>query len=241
MMRTRHGRYVNRPQTLVQAALRIPILSVIGILLWFATAPASADSVRCRIPEFIVVDADPQYAELVCDTVTDTVYYMERYGFRATRPETRVHIVDTLVQTHFVSSLGSYDAKHDRIEILSYEAALKVLPHRPAFGIKMSPELYRSFVAHEIAHAIANVNFARPPVVSAHEYIAYTVQLATMPESLRAAIIRNVDTEGFDHPKEVDEMLLAVDPNLFAVKSYLHFARPQNGALAFEQLLTGQF
>jgi hypothetical protein len=83
---------------------------------------------------------------------------------------------------------------------------------------------------HEIAHAIADANFVRRPVAPAHENIAYTTQLATMPEELRNTILRNVDTDGYEHLKEVGDMLLMIDPNRFAVKSYLHFMRPQNGS-----------
>jgi len=214
--------------------------SVAGLLLCVAVG-AYAEGVRCPVGDIVVVDAAPADVDMVCGAAAETTAYMEALGLRATRPVTKFYLVNTIGHAHFSSSIGAYDAAADRIEILNYDAALKLMPARPAFGVTMNQALYRSFVVHEIAHATANPNFAHPPAGPAHEYIAYTVQLALMDPALRAQVLSNVPAQAFDRLSEVGDYLLMLDPNRFAVMSYRHFVRPENGAIAFEHLLTGDF
>lgn len=176
----------------------------------------------------------------VCDAVADAVSFMTANGFEFKAPFT-VAVVDRITHSQLVTTLGAFNAKTREVEILGYEAATGFLPDHPPFGIPMNPELYRSFVVHEAAHAVAHPNFVRRPNLAAMEYIAYTVQLATMTEPLRERVLDSVQTEAFDQPQEIGDQLLMFDPARFAVKSYLHFIRPGNGAEFYQRLLTGKF
>jgi hypothetical protein len=220
-------------QTAVTAAV-----GLVGVLT--CALPAAAADVRCPAAAITVLNASTEDAEIVCGAARQATEFLTSHGFQVKDAAT-VSIVDKLTATDLPSSIGAYTPATHHAEVLSYESAAKQLPERPAFGVPMNPALYRSFIVHEIAHAIADANFVRRPVAPAHEYIAYTTQLATMPEELRNTILHNVDTDGYEHLKEVGDMLLMMDPNRFAVKSYLHFMQPQNGSAAFEQLLTGRF
>lgn len=204
------------------------------------SSPAVAQ-VTCSVVEISVVDAQPDDAEMVCEIAADVSRFMQRYGAHAPPRPTTVHVVERLSRAPFASTIGTFDAAHNRIEILTYTAARRVMPTRPAFGIPMNRDLYRSFVAHEIAHAVAHPNVVRGQAVAVHEYVAYTAQLATMSPALRDAVLCNVPTQAFTHPREIDEVMLALDPNRFAVKSYLHFVRVDEEARSFDQLLTGRF
>jgi hypothetical protein len=214
-------------------------LALVAVLTCIAP-PAGAADVRCPAAAITVLNITAPDAEIVCRAAQVAADFLTARGF-VVKDAATISIVDRLTAIDLPSIIGTYAAKTHHAEVLRYEAAAKQLPERPAFGVPMSPDLYRSFIVHEIAHAIADPNFVRRPLAPAHEYIAYTTQLATMPDELRNAILRNVDTDGYEHLKEVGDMLLMMDPNRFAVKSYLHFIEPQNGAAAFEQLLTGRF
>lgn len=209
-------------------------------LLW-TMSPAKADSLRCAGGNFIVNGASPAELDTVCAAAADTIRFMGSHGFEVAGVFTTVEVVPAIRLKTFASALGAFDGELNHIELLSYEATLRQLLNGQVLGVSMTPELYRSFIVHEMAHAVARVNFKRRPVVSAHEYIAYTVQLATMSDELRGRILDSVDTEAYDHLGEVSDMLLMLDPHRFAVKSYLHYFRPENRASAFQQLLTGKF
>lgn len=216
-----------------------PLLAGLASLISISAATNAADR-RCPVGDFTIVDARVHEVDTICRAVEDAIMFMRAQGLEQRGPVT-IRLVDSLTDTQVASAVGTYNGKTASVEVLTYEAALRLPPERPAFGMPMNSSLYRSFIVHEVAHAIVHPNFVRPPQVAAHEYIAYTAQLATMPEELRAAVLQNVDTDGFDHLKEVGDMLLAVDPNRFAVKSYLHFARDADGETTFYKLLSGWY
>jgi hypothetical protein len=105
----------------------------------------------------------------------------------------------------------------------------------------MDPDLYKSLVVHEIAHAYVDRTFRFDvPSVLVHEYIAYTVQLATMPEPLRERVLASIPLPAFQGASEITLTYYALDPNAFGVKCYLHYRDPRNGDAFLERLLSGQ-
>jgi len=218
----------------------VPMCALLFALVYPVTGSAT-DFVGCTVVEIIVVDAQPDEAEMVCELAEDVSRFMQAHGARQPPRMTTVQIVDRLSRAQLASTIGTFDATNNHIEVLTFEAAYRLMPKHPAFGIPMNYDLYRSFIAHELAHAIAHPNFTRRPVTTAHEYIAYTAQIASMPPELRAAVFYNVRTPGFAHPREIDEVMLALDPNRFAVKSYLHFMRFGDEDASFVPLFTGRF
>jgi hypothetical protein len=214
------------------------ILLLLGALL--PPAVSSAEPTACPTAGVTVHHNNPVEGARVCEAVAETVAFMTAHGFEFTAPFS-IAVVERVTQSQILTTLGAFNARSRAIEILSYEAAIRFLPDNPPFGIPMNPELYRSFVVHEAAHAVAYPNFVRRPNLAAMEYIAYTVQIATMPDPLRRQVLAGVQTEGFDEPKEIGDQLVLFDPARFAVKSYLHFIRPGNGAAFYRALLTGKF
>jgi hypothetical protein len=211
------------------------------LLLGLLVSPLlRAEMTRCPTAEVTVRHTGAAEAAKVCEAVADAVGFMTAHGFELKAPFT-IAVVDQITQSPMPSSLGAFNAATREIEILGYDAATRFFPDRPPFGIPMNPEIYRSFVVHEVAHAVAHPNFVRRPNLAAMEYIAYTVQIATMPEPLRRRVLASVETEAFEQPREIGDQLVMFDPARFAVKSYLHFIRPENGAAFYQRLLTGKF
>lgn len=219
---------------LAQAAL-LPLCAAL-----LAPAPAGADAIACPTQGVSVIHPEAAAGASLCAAVAEAVAFMTGHGFELKTPF-RIQAVDRITQSHLATTLGTFNAKSREIDILIYGAAVAFLPDRPPFGIPMNPELYRSFVVHEVAHAVAHPNFKARPTLGAMEYIAYTVQIATMPEPLRRRVLESVQTEAFDKPGEIGDQLLMFDPARFAVKSYLHYIRPENGAAFYRRLLSGDY
>jgi len=130
-------------------------------------------------------------ADLVCAAATQAIDFMRRQGFRiaAMMP---VRVLDEPLITFRDGELGRFDGGRLETSILSFEAARVVSRDDPPFGIAMNEHLYRSFVVHELAHAIAHPSFeVGRPSVEAQEYVAYSAQLATMHPPLRRAILHH--------------------------------------------------
>ncbi len=180
-------------------------------------------------------------ADLVCAAATQAIDFMRRQGFRiaAMMP---VRVLDEPLITFRDGELGRFDGGRLETSILSFEAARVASRDDPPFGIAMNEHLYRSFVVHELAHAIAHPSFeVGRPSVEAQEYIAYSAQLATMHPPLRRAILHHYRLEAFASESEITELYYAFDPAAFGVKAYLHFDALLDTQAFYRRLLTGEF
>lgn len=178
---------------------------------------------------------------MACEVVADTAQFMQSHGFDVSQ-QLRVAVVDEITTLHPYPVYGQFDSHLKTIEILSY-AACRMLPTpRRLFGQQVTEELHRSFIAHEVAHAYAHRSFSfNTPSVVAHEYIAYSVQLATMDARLRETILKSINVGAFENEKEISETYLGLNPDYFAVKSYLHMINAENRKVFYQRLLNGEF
>jgi hypothetical protein len=137
-------------------------------------------------------------------------------------------------------ALGQYDGRRNQIRILSYEQAVRQFRKSPPpLGLRMGPELWRSYVVHELAHAGAETAFA-PGVekFTASEYIAAVAQLTSLSRETREKVIRHFPKlPGFENRNEITAIYYFFDPGKFALKAYLHYSRPENGSRFIRRLL----
>ena len=104
-----------------------------------------------------------------------------------------------------------------------------VLSHAAGVGEPIDDALYASLVAHELTHAVAQQHMRADKIGSpAQEYLAYAVQLATLPEARREAIVAAAGVRGWETGDTVSNIYLGLNVHRFAVKSYLHlYGHPQ--------------
>jgi hypothetical protein len=133
------------------------------------------------------------------------------------------------VDPHLV---GRFDAKTREIRILGFDDARAAAGHNAAgFGVPMSKDLWRSYIAHEIAHAVVDPYIApNASHLRAAEYIAAVIQLTMLPQATRDAILGNYRTIApWTSAREISPLYYFMAPAAFAVKSYRHFIHlPRN-------------
>jgi len=207
----------------------------------FAT-PAAAAERQC-VGANATVHADSDYdAYLACAGAADAVAFLSQQGFT----------VDTVMQIDILDSvflhveenpsfriLGRFDPKKNRIMVTSIDGQREMAKEKPIFGVPYDVALFRSVVAHEVAHAIAEDNFhIEEPTRLAHEYIAYIVQLATMPERLVERVFQSLPGQAFESELEINPLIYGLNPDLFAVKAYRHYRSPGVGMAFLQTLLS---
>ncbi len=216
-------------------------LLCLAVLAATFAAPAAAAERRCVGSNTTVTAESPSDAYLACAGAADAVAFLAQHGFTVDTVM-RVDIRDTV----FVHSenkpsfrvLGQFDVDDDVILVTSTAGQRKMAADKPIFAIPYDDALFRSVVAHEVAHAIVEDNFALiKPSRMAHEYIAYIVQLATLPRHLRYQILDHHQVPGFDSELEINPIVYGLDPDVFAVKAYLHYRRPAVGTVFLQSLL----
>jgi hypothetical protein len=193
----------------------------------------------CEGTQISVLAQHDSDATLACEAARRAIAFFADQGFHADIAATILVEEEPSSPTDW-SLLGSFDARRGEIRVLSLHKAMESAPREPPFGEPMHAQLHASFIAHELRHALAKANFtiARPSVL-AHEYVAYTVRLATMPDTLRQDILSRYQLEGFQHEREIGETYYLVNPHAFAVKAYPHFRRPENGSAFLSRVFNG--
>ncbi len=152
-----------------------------------------------------------------------------------------LHLVPALPPGTPARAAGCYVGASDRVYVLTYAACLQWPRTRTVLGEPLAPDIYRSLVAHEVAHDIARHNFrtASPPW-AAQEYIAYVTQMATLPETTRARILARLPAERIGHPAELNSVLLMTSADAFAAQAWRHYLLPGNGAAFMQSLVAGE-
>ena len=108
------------------------------------------------------------------------------------------------------------------------------------FNVPISRRLYRSLVAHEVAHAVAACNFTIPqPSIQAQEYIVYVTMFAAMEPELRACVLWQFPGEGDEGDWQMSTALYLLDPLRFGVQAYRHLSIPANGRDYLHAILAG--
>ena len=109
------------------------------------------------------------------------------------------------------------------------------------FNLPIDASLYRSLVAHEVAHAIGARNFkVTQPSLQAKEYIAYVTQLATMLPELRERVLSQFPGQGFEGDWQMSTTIYLLDPMRFGAQAYRHFLKRGNGGSYLHSILAGK-
>jgi hypothetical protein len=200
---------------------RFAVLAAIGLSV---AGSALAGSPRC--PGFAAEVPGWSEAERadVCSAATAAAAFLREAGFEYSDGLTIRQLSPEAAQQggHVI---GRFDASHNEIFVLPYDACVDASrTHAPAFGMPMSAALWRSFVVHEVAHAIAEQHFGRRARrQTASEYVAAVVQLSMLPPELRADILDRYDAEAFRDASEIGMLLYDMNPAVFAVSAYRHY------------------
>ncbi|MBX3589632.1 MAG: hypothetical protein KF755_01865 [Burkholderiaceae bacterium] len=212
--------------------------ALLAVLAAFAV-PAAGRAMRCPGEPVATSGWSVPESERICAAAARALAFVRAAG-QSPPASIEIRPLERRRRGDAAQPLGQYDAGSGVVMLARYEAAVAASrAHAPAFGLPMSAELWDSFVAHEIAHAVAGANFTAAPArrAAAGEYFAAIVQLSTMPQALRRSILERYDTAAFGDAGEVTMLLYEMDPAVFAVKSYRHYVALGGGGPAFLAML----
>jgi hypothetical protein len=129
--------------------------------------------------------------------------------------------------------IGRFHKRRNEVQILSVNAPFSAA--RRPFTLPWSAEIARSVLRHEIAHAVIarllGEKYDKLPAAW-HEALAYAVQIDLMSAALRQRVLDAYpDVEPFDQTTKINDFTYGFDPDAFAVRAYLTYAR--NGRMEF--------
>lgn len=168
-------------------------------------------------------------AQRVCAAALAPIAFLGRCGFHQKRDVT-ITAADDVYLLSAVKTVGDYLPGTGRVRVMSNAGFARYRPAAIAQVQVPVADLYSSVVAHEIAHAIfhdATEHLDLPR--TAHEYVAYAVQVSTLPESVRSAAERSESKAAGSNLFAFSHFLLMADPERFGLIAWEHFNRPENG------------
>lgn len=198
---------------------------------------ATAGKTRCEGVRVVVHGGVRADALLICDGARDA------FGFFAERQlntavDVDVEITKELPQKVAASAFGCYHPERKRVYVLPYADFAR---RGDWFGVPIEPAMYRSLASHEIAHAVAACNFRdEQPSLAAVEYVGYVAMLSVMQPDLCSRVLAQNPGEGYDADLQINSMVYLMAPTRFAVESYRHYLRPENGTRYLSEVLAGR-
>lgn len=179
----------------------------------------------------------PPDVALVCAGARDAIGFFAEREFN-TAVDVDVEITKQLPQKVAASAVGCYHPERKRVYVLPYADFAR---RGDWFGVPIEPATYRSLASHEIAHAVAACNFREEqPSLAAVEYVGYVAMLSVMQPDLRSRVLAQNPGEGYDADLQINSTVYLMAPTRFAVESYRHYLRPENGTRYLRDVLTSR-
>jgi len=228
-------RHTYRPVVIYCRYVSLAIALVLSTLVYAQTAKAL--ELRCANANVVVQSADLADAKLVCEGAADAIRFLRDHRFM-TNVRVEIVVVDTLPDIIGPSAYGGYILAEGRAYLLN---SSEIADRGSIFGLPVEEPLYRSLATHEVAHAIATLNFqASFPPVEAQEYIAYVVMFANMPAEYRDQLLERVAGQRFDDERQINDFVYLVEPLRFGILVYKHFMKLENKTDFLQQVLSGR-
>lgn len=217
-----------------------PFLLVGLFLLACQSSATSAGELRCKRGAIVVQGSKLEDLEDGCKAVRSAAIFLKSSGLSMPKGVT-ITIADAQPAAFLgQSETGSYDGRQDAIRVLSYLSAVRATEgNEPGLGRIVSRPHWRSYIAHELAHAAIHADCNRTcPSRAIHEYVAAVVQIASLPGDRRTVLLAPyVDLEPFQQVSEITETYYAINPHYFAVKSYKHYQKLSDPRAFFRSVL----
>lgn len=156
----------------------------------------------------------------ICTGVAAALAFLEPLGLELRRP-VRIEVVEQPLMEKQQPLYGSYDAKIDRIRVMSQAAIERQVLSPRIYDQPFDRWQYQGVIAHELAHAVVEQH-APGLNRTAQEYLAHATQLAVQPAERRLQIIERVNVDPWRVDDVISDVYMAMALTQFAVKCYLH-------------------
>lgn len=218
---------------------RLLILALAQYIFSSGAAPAYAAHLNCSDSSVTFECEGSGEFGCVCTTVKAAIDFLKSIGLETTDCIT-IKLVEHIPSGHNHTLIGAYDPISQEVALLTYAKAVELsqMNESPS-GIDLSEELWCSYAAHELAHAVS-CRYLNPEIEShtAGEYISSVTQLTVLPINIREQFLKKYnDVEAYQSREEMSELYFLTDPNRFAVKCYLHFMSLKNSAEFIKSLV----
>ena len=205
-----------------------------------AATDVSADEMHCPdVPVNVSAHSD-NLAASVCAAAIWTRAFFLRCGLVQERALT-IDVVDRLTHPLGLPVIAMFDASKWRIQISTMQTTQSTI--LPGSIYKKLPirDVYESLVVHEVAHAIFREHVLDHKLpVAAHEYVAYAVQIASLPSNTRDAFLAVFPRQTPSGFGIFNDISLAMGPLRFGANAYRHLFKDDESCQTIRRIAAGK-
>jgi len=218
------------------------LLMLVLLQYLFSNGTSLAHASRLRCADFPIAFEYEDFGEIKCvsETARAAITFLETLGLETTEVIT-IRLVDNFPFHQTDNLIGSYNPTSREIDLLTYSKTIELSQRNNSIlSIDLSEDIWCSYVAHELAHAIS-IQYINPEVENhtAAEYISAVTQLMVLtPESREKFLKTYQNIEAYKSMSEISVLYFWFAPNEFAVKCYLHFISLDKPKVFIERLVT---
>ncbi len=209
--------------------------------LIFLATPVHAETRECPGSATVIVYGEHRDYVMACSAAAKTIGFFREMGFMRETPM-MISMKDSvqLEQGFAGEAYGQCDPAMGYIEVISYKSHQRLKTRDQMFGVRLNAALHESIIVYEVAHALADMHFSEREMHGAvHEYIAYVVQIATLPEVTRRNVLRRHSVAALDDEKAINFFNYTDGPQVFGVRSYKHFMQQRDHNYYLLRLFAG--
>lgn len=134
--------------------------------------------------------------------------------------------------------VGYYDGSVNKLYLPGYKKEWHLQQDSGLFNGEISAGIWESYLIHELAHAAAKQMAATGiQLCVASEYIAAVAQIHALSEADRDAVLKQYNLGGFSGDRDITLTYYLIDPGRFAVNSYLHYRKLEDGPAYIRKIL----
>lgn len=204
-----------------------------------ASGPGLAETRQCSDEQLRVTGSDTPVSDRACLAAEHAKELLSECGI-VQKAAIEIQITEdiTSLAPH---CMAEYDCATGRIEILSPQQLEQRLVPDTTFSLLPPDALFDSLIVHEMTHALLDQTECAADVCRVdHEYLAYAMQLQSLSPEHRALLVEGRRSRQPVDIEEINPMILAMAPDFFAARAWVHFSAPENGCAIVDALLDGK-
>lgn len=203
---------------------------------------ARANAVTCPNTTITVASHQPETTDLICAAAARADTLFGRCQVPQISRPLKIEVVETIKD----GCVALYHCDDDVIRVLPPDPMQARRDADGAFAHLGIESYFTSVIVHELAHA-ANADMPCPyeSCVVADEYVAYALQIMSLPPEDQTAFVDRSNLDGPVLAEELSAVILFMAPDLFAQKVWAHLQQQDSpcdyiGALSRGRLTLDQ-
>lgn len=210
-----------------------------SVALAVIVSTGSAEVLSCEGIPLTVSTPDGEFAEQTCRAAARTLPLIAECDVVLSRKQ-EIEVKNAIPGSP--DCMGVYHCGENRIAILSPSAMERLRRADSAFASVSTRIYFESVVAHELAHAAYDaVPCPFPDCLVTSEYVAYAMQVYSLPPPSREVFEADVSLEDRVNRYQISAIGLLMAPDQFARDVWAHFSQREDGCAYVAEMMGGNF